>query len=375
MTGASAGGLRKQKTMKARAKDLLHRAGLLALVLCLAEGCATHKATAPHTYFFPAPPDAPRLQFLTGFSSEKALRGNEPRTLMSFVTGAQPSAKEIGKPYGAVASGHRLLICDTAAGAVLVAGLQDRRFGVLETQGEGALKLPLNITADEDGTCYVADTGREQVVIFDKAGNYVASLGQSGEMKPRDVAVNQSRIYVADLQKHNVHVFDKATRKPLFDIPHAGEQTNKTRGLFTPTNLALDSKGRLYVSDSGAFRIQVYEPDGTYLRSVGEMGDGQGQFARVKGIAVDRDNRLYAADAMSQVVQVFDEEGKLLTWFGDPGNDARIQNLPAKVLVDYDDVGCFEKYVAPGFKVEHLVVVINQIGPHKVGVYGFGHKK
>jgi hypothetical protein len=94
----------------------------------------------------------------------------------------------------------------------------------------------------------------------------------------------------------------------------------------------------------------------------GEMGDGLGQFARVKGIAIDRDDRLYVVDAMAQVVQIFDANGKLLTWFGEPGTDRKIQNLPAKVLVDYEDVGFFQSFVAPGFKVEHLVIVINQIG-------------
>jgi DNA-binding beta-propeller fold protein YncE len=258
--------------------------------------------------------------------------------------------------------------------AVLILDLDKRHFGVLEAQGEGALKLPLNITADTDGTCYVADTGREQVVLFDKEGKFVAAMGAQGEMKPRDVAVNANRIYVADLLKRNVHVFDKATRKPLFDIPRSEDQTNKIRGVFTPTNIALDSKGRLYVSDSGAFRVQVYDSDGKFVHSVGEMGDGLGQFARVKGIAVDREDRLYAVDAMSQVVQIFDDQGKLLTWFGEPGNDSKVQNLPAKVLVDYDDVGCFQSFVAPHFQLEHLVFVINQIGSHKVSVYGFGHK-
>jgi len=170
-------------------------------------------------------------------------------------------------------------------------------------------------------------------------------------------------------------VLDKDTRNALFDIPSAGDVTNKLHALFTPTNLALDSKGNIYVSDSGAFRVQVYDANGGFVRSVGEMGDGFGQFARVKGIAVDRENRLYAVDAMSQVVQIFNEEGKLLTWFGEPGADKLVQNLPAKVVVDYDDVPFFEHYASPQFKVEHLVIIINQIGPHKVSVYGFGHKK
>lgn len=343
-------------------------------VCTLLAGCATQKPVATTEYFFPPPPDAPRLQYLTGFSSEKEFGGGDDKSLMTFLTGAKRMDKDIGKPYGAAAWGKKIFVCDTALGAVLVLDLETRHFGVLEAQGEGGLKLPLNITADSDGTCYVADTGREQVVVFDKEGKFVAAMGAQGEMKPRDVAVDGTRIYVADLLKRNVHVFDKATRKPLFDVPGNEDQTNKIRGLFTPTNVALDSKGRIYVSDSGAFRVQVYDPDGKFVHSVGEMGDGLGQFARVKGIAVDREDRLYAVDAMSQVVQIFDERGKLLTWFGEPGNESKIQNLPAKVLVDYENVRYFQSFVSPQFKAEHLVFVINQIGSHKVSVYAFGHK-
>jgi len=180
---------------------------------------------------------------------------------------------------------------------------------------------------------------------------------------------------VADLQKHDVHVFDKKTRNLLFDIPNSQDATNRLRALFTPTNLALDSKGRLYVSDSGAFHVQLYDKDGAFLRSVGGIGDSTGQFARVKGVAVDRDDRLYAVDALSQVTQIFDDQGRLLTWFAQPGKDNLVQNLPAKVVVDYDDVDFFQSYAAPNFKVEHLVIVINQIGPNKVSIFGFGHKK
>ena len=294
---------------------------------------------------------------------------------MTFLTGVKPAEKDFGKPYGVAANDKKLYVCDTDLSAVLVADLQGRRIEALDAQGEGGLKLPLNITFDTEGLCYVADAGREQVVIFDKDKKYVAALGKIGEMKPRDVAVSTDRIYVADLQKHSVRVFDKANRNLLFEFPKSQDATNRARGLFTPTNLALDSKGRIYVGDTGAFRIQVYDAEGNYLRSIGEMGDRLGQFARVKGIAVDRNNRLYAVDAMSQVIQIFDEDGRLLTWFADPDTGAKVQPLPAKIMVDYDDVGFFQKYAAPNFKIEHLVIVINQLGAHKVSVYGFGQKK
>ena len=50
---------------------------------------------------------------------------------------------------------------------------------------------------------------------------------------------------------------------------------------------------------------------------------------------------------MSQVVQIFNDEGKPLTWFGEPGKDSNLQSLPAKVVVDYDDVPFFEHYASP----------------------------
>lgn len=354
----------------------LARVAIAAMVVMFAAGCATAPKPVKTTYyFFPPAPDEPRLQFLTAFSSEKDLRGGEEKSLMMFLTGEKSPDKDFGKPYGAAASNSRLFVCDTDLSALLAADLKAKRMNVVDAQGEGALKLPLNVTFDADGGFYVADVGREQVVIFDKDTNYVAAIGKTGEIKPRDVAVNATRIYVADLQNHCVKVYDKADRKFLFDIPRAGERTNQPHALFTPTNLALDSKGHIYVGDTGAFRIQVYDAEGNFVRSVGEMGDSLGQFARVKGIAVDRENRLYAADAMSQAIQIFDENGRLLTWFAEPESSGRLQNLPAKVVIDYEDVGLFQKYASPHFKVQYLVMVINQLGPHKVSIYGFGQRE
>jgi DNA-binding beta-propeller fold protein YncE len=360
--------------MKILQSNKIRMAGL-AVALCLAAGCATPTKTAKTYYFFPSPPDEPRFQFLTSFSSEKEFRGGEDKSLMTFLTGEQPPDRSFGKPYGAAAGNKKIYVCDTDLHAVLVVDLQTKHIQMLDAQGEGALNQPLNISVDADGNLYVADVGRNQVIIFDKDGGYVATLGKQGEMKPRDAVASQDRIYVADLQNHDVHVFDKKTRSLLFDIPRPEDATNQLHALFTPTNLALDSKGRLYVSDSGAFHVQLYDNDGTFLRSVGGIGDSTGQFARVKGVAVDRDDRLYAVDALSQVTQVFDDQGRLLTWFAQPGSAGLVQNLPSKVVVDYDDVDFFQSYAAPNFKVEHLVIVINQIGPNKVSIFGFGHKK
>lgn len=350
------------------------------LVLGLATGAiAAAKPDKPaktEYEFFPGPPDEPRLQFLTSFNSEREMGAKSSRSFLSWVTGKEPPRKEIDKLYGGAIHDHNFYICDTGYGAILVADLKERSMALFNAHGQGTLKTPLNIAIDADGIFYVADSGREQVVIFDREQNFVAAIGKMGEMKPRDVAVSQDRIYVADMQGQTVHVYDKATRNLLFTIPRGPDAKNETAQLHMPTNLALDGKGRLYVSDTGAYRVQVYDgATGAYQRTVGEMGDNLGQFARVKGIAVDRESRLYTADALTQVVQIFNEQGRLLTWFGQPSGSGAVQNLPAKVLVDYNNVANFKANIAPGFKVEFLVIVLNQVGAHKVSVYGFGHQQ
>jgi DNA-binding beta-propeller fold protein YncE len=348
---------------------------LLALALAARATAATKPAKDDYV-FFPGPPDEPHLQFLTAFSSEQEMGRNTRRSFGTWLTGQKPRAKQISKPYGGAVRGHTLYVCDTDYGAVLKADLQERSMSAFNARGQGVLKVPLNLAFDAAGNFYIVDSGRNQVVIFDRDENYVAALGKAGEMKPRDVAVSQDRIYVADMQGQCVRVYDKATRKPLFTFPRKEDVVNEKAQLHMPTNLALDGTGHIYVSDTGAFRIGVYDAaNGAYVRSVGEMGDSLGQFARVKGIAVDRAGRLYAADAMSQVVQLFDDKGKLLTLFADPNGSAKAQSLPTKVVVDYDNVASFKSTIAPGFKVEYLVFVLNQIGPHLVSVYGFGHQE
>src|SRR5262245_34968035 len=124
---------------------MMKQGWLWAAALCLAAGCAAPTKPARKTYYFyPPPPDEPRLQFLTAFSSERDLRGREEHSLMTFLTGAHPPEKRMGKPYGAAAHDRKLYICDTDLGAVLIADFQNRRLGALEAQGEGGLKLPLN---------------------------------------------------------------------------------------------------------------------------------------------------------------------------------------------------------------------------------------
>lgn len=339
------------------------------LVLALMSGCTT-APKAPQKYtFFPPSPDLPRIQFLTQFASESDLgRGHN---FADYITGEQKTTDPLVKPYGLAVHEGKVFVCDTVTDKIEVFDLKTRRASYFDPQGEGKLRLPINLTIDQDGTRYVADTGRAQVLIYRADGSFVAAIGKKDELKPSDVAVSSDRLYIADLLNHCVKVYGKADLKFLFDIPT--DTKAKPGKLLSPTNLTLDSaNGRLLVSDTGGNAVQIYDLDGKYLRTIGGAGVAAGRFARPKGVAVDRHGLTYVVDAATQVVQIFDTEGRLLLFFAQAGASTQGEViLPTVVKVDYDNLGYFQKYLAPGKQCEYLIFVVSQFGPQKVNVYGF----
>lgn len=49
--------------------------------------------------------------------------------------------------------------------------------------------------------------------------------------------------------------------------------------------------------------------------------------------------------------------------------------LPAKVIIDYDNLNYFQKYVHESFDLKYLIFVTNQYGPSKINIYGFVETK
>jgi DNA-binding beta-propeller fold protein YncE len=349
----------------------------VALTTILAVGCATTKPTPSHFVFFPGAPDPPRLQYLVSFGTEKDL-GSEESGFSQFITGQKKSDKPLGKVYGLAMHDKKIYVCDSEYDSVLVLDVAKHTIDPLPLEGETALAEPVNITIGPDGTRYIADDRREQVLCLDASNQLKWVLGHKDEMKPRDVAVDQDRIYVADVKAHAVRVYDKSASNLLFSIPRDKDRQNPNALLLMPSNLALDAEGRLYASDTAAGRVEVYDRDGRYVQTLGGFGDApeHGLLKRPKGVAVDRDGVVYVVDAVYELVQMFDSKGDYLMCFGYPGSSSTAGlHLPAKVIVDYDNVGLFAKYAAPDFKIDYLVLVTSQFGPRKVSVFGFGHKK
>lgn len=119
---------------------------------------------------------------------------------------------------------------------------------------EHRLRIPTNLTFDDEGYLYVMDAGRFQIVKFDRDGHYRGYLGDPGD----------------------------------------------TPGFFgRPRGVAVDREGRIYAVDAAFDVVQVFAPNGQILSILGGPGVTPGTLTLPAGIAIDYDNvelfRKYAA--------------------------------------------------------------------------------
>ena len=341
---------------------------LILIVLTLSASCSKHVYPSSEvlTILYPPPPDTARIQFLTRYGNSTDFTGNQSN-FKTFVSGKEDPLP-IMKPYGLTIHDGRIFIVDTGLEGLQILDLRNNSFKVFRPSGRGQLRFPVNCHFDEEGSVYISDVEREQVVIFDENFEYAGVIGGSESFKPTDVFVTEDRIIITDPQNNRINVYDKSSRSLLFSFPEEAEVGDE-KWLYNPMNLYV-AGGNIYVTDFGNSRIKIFTRDGEYLKSVGSYGRGLGQFVRPKGIALDRDLNLFVVDAGFQNVQVFNEIGQLLMFFGGPYNGPGDMYLPANIALDYENLQYYEKYVAPEYKLDYLIFVTNQYGPDKVTVYG-----
>lgn len=342
------------------------------MLAILFAGCA---ATSPepretgHT-FYPSLPQPPRIQHLATYSGEREFAAPDGQ-FAKFVLGEEKNPRGLQRPYGVAMFEGKLYVADSKAPGLVMFDFAQRRVTVVSGSGQGRMRRPVNVTIDADGTKYVTDTARDQVLVFDRDDKFITAFGSDGQFKPVDTAIADERLYVVDIKHHEVHVLDKRSGKPLFKFGKAGSGPGE---LFHPTNLAIGPQGDVFVVETGNFRVQRFTPEGQPVRTYGSVGTGPGKFARPKGIAFDRAGRMYVGDAAFQNVQIFDREGRVLMSFGSPGEGVEGQELalPAGVAIDYDNLALFRPYADPKFALEYVILVASQFGPNKVDVFGFG---
>lgn len=344
------------------------RAGILFSIVFITGCSVTPKEQERVPVFYPPLPNPPRIQHLLSLTTFDDL--NKTRnSFADFILGSQSKEYLVEKPYGIALHNNKVHVVDSARAGYVVLDLITRKRKFVNGGAAGRMHKPINITIDKDGTKYISDTGRQQVLVYDTNDKYIRAYGVKGQFKPSDVALTENKIFVTDLKGHRILVLDKLLGHTVGEIGKVGSKQGE---FYYPTNLEIGPDNHLYVTDTGNYRVQKYTLDGYFVKQIGSIGSGLGNFARPKGLTIDKEGRLYVVDAAFENVQIIDSSGKLLLFFGKPGDDPADINLPADISINYESIDFFQGFAHPKFKLEYVVLVSSQFGVNKINIFGFG---
>ena len=126
------------------------------------------------------------------------------------------------------------------------------------------------------------------------------------------------------------------------------EVQDQNLSFYYPNDIVVDSAGNIYVLDSGNHRIQKFDPDGIYLETIGQEGEGPVEFMQPVALDIDREGHLVVLDPHRRRIHVITSDGT---------SDRFLENV---VESGIQSLRChpFGGFVAPG----------NIVRPYREGV-------
>lgn len=97
------------------------------------------------------------------------------------------------------------------------------------------------------------------------------------------------------------------------DLLIGGPDAGPVYEFYRPRGVAVDTVGDIYVLDGGNDRVQVFDADGRFIRSIGGEGQGPGEFTRAWGLALaGPQDRLTVHDQGSRRMSTWTRDGDFL---------------------------------------------------------------
>ena len=163
----------------------------------------------------------------------------------------------------------------------------------------------------KEGRVYVVETQKHRVKIFNSDLTFHSSftkgdkrLGPGHLNNPMDVAVNsKGEVFVTDLSNNDIQVFS-ADGEYLYRFKKQGHGLGK---LASPMAVATDAQDYVYVG-GGAGSILVFETkdqEAVFVKAFGSHGAELGQFNAIRCLHVDKQGKLYVGELATNRIQVF----------------------------------------------------------------------
>ncbi len=223
-----------------------------------------------------------------------------------------------------------------------------------EGSAEGNVKEPSAVAVESyfsEEDVWVADTGNGRIEKFSPTGAFIAAYGSKGKEKekgqmerPTGIAISKSYVYVADSGNNRIDVFSRSNGK-------------YSREIAMPASPAGVAVGKVDINGTEEEYLFVAIPSKNYVRygsvinpskTLGSAGSGNGQFEEPIGVALSntgqekgKGNKLYVTDKGNHRVQIFEPEGvnfRLYNVFGSEGMGKGQFTTPESIALEPNNI-------------------------------------
>ena len=286
--------------------------------LLLLPGCSTTPPIPQERYFWPPPPNLPKVEWLKAYTSQLDIEKSAAQRFMAKVVGDDQAISLI-KPVEvkSVPELNKFYVSDLGRPAVIVFDLGKHELRKLETpDGVAPISHPLSIVVDLENNLFVLDRRSASIFVFDASEKYRRSINL------RSLSIANPVTMAIDRKAGRLYVSDAASRT-IFVLGLDGRYLNKigsggdADGQFNlPISVAVNSQGHLIIADAFGANVQIFNSDGRFLRKFGRRGDAAGDFQLIKSVAVDSEDNIYVVDGRMHNISIFNLQGELLLVIG-----------------------------------------------------------
>ena len=163
-----------------------------------------------------------------------------------------------------------------------------------------------------------------------------AGIAPGQFIEPWDAAFDsKGNIYVLDTGNNRIQKFypNGTFTAQWGSAGNAPGQFNLPRSI-TLCPSADNDTDLVFVADTGNHRIQKFYSNGTFVAQWGTKGAGNGQFKNLTGIAADIAGNVFVADTENYRIQKFNSSGGFITKWGSQGMGSGTFNLPSGIAID-----------------------------------------
>lgn len=211
---------------------------------------------------------------------------------------------------------------------------------------------PIQLAVNSKGNMFVihdykVDRTTRRVLIYDREGDFLDTLGTSDKMSPNyigypvDIAIDdQDQIYIVDQLVNQIKIFDR-NHQQIASIG-TGSPGQPKGQLHGPARVAIGPSKNLYITDGRKADIQVYDSALSYITTFPDPPTYR-LLTNPEGVAVSSYRFIYVANPLRYAIQVFDPQYSFQGTIGATGGWQQVSPGSSEMRFDYPREVAFDK--------------------------------